>query len=153
MGSDNNQFIQNNQTQQDDSQSQQVDASPSHISTGSPESITTVVEQKSNPKSVEYGNESINKIIEQSETKPYQVELNPLPTIPVSGSNQTVKVKDPVTVAPLPIVFGYALPKQLRTPQQVLAMKNKKGDPSESKTWVVVLVDRLLKRHSQANAV
>ncbi len=73
----------------------------------------------------------------------------------MSNQNQIKKktqdlktVKEIEKIEPIkPSFFGYRVPKWANDFEYI--RKNKgKGDPSDSKTWTLFMVDRLLKKHS-----
>ena len=121
------------------------------ISVGSPESAPmspTVPE--SNNTSPEFGYEALKRIeqtpesisdAERKETAPQQRQQPKQQTKPVQKPQPIPQPKQQG-----PKVFGYNIPPALLNNFQAISRSRSKGSPKDSSTWVVMLLDRILRK-------
>jgi hypothetical protein len=96
---------------------------------------------------VEQKTENIQPIEAQpAETTPVTPQPAPAPAEPKPAAAPTM-VSVPEIKAQGPEFFGYRPPKWANDFEHVRGSKGK-GDASDSETWLLFLVDRLLKKHS-----
>jgi hypothetical protein len=138
-------FLQDGQDGSQPSQPQQ------YIRAGSPEApITIPVETQ--PAGPEQGMES-SESQEYGRENPEQVENKELKKVQ-NDNNEQVKrpLPKPVTVeAPQkgPQLYGYMVPPQIIKNFNLIRSRKLKGSPTASKTWLYVLLDRILKMHNK----
>lgn len=137
---------------QDPSQANQNQVQPQQVSYDSPESgPASVAAAESAPASVEYGYESIKKI-EQSqepeqgsaEKKEFSPPIKPSPPQTQQKKQQQAPPPQPAPAGPK--FFGYKVPPQFANNFQMIRKKKGKGNPNDARTWVYVLLDRILKK-------
>jgi hypothetical protein len=81
---------------------------------------------------------------EVKEIKPvYPQNKQNLPVAPVAGPAQPIK---PVQAAPK--FFGYMVSPQIANNYDVISSLKGKGDPKKSRTWIYMLLDRILKKQT-----
>lgn len=145
--------------QQDDQQwqaPQEEDASggnaPTQSNFGSPESAPIASPESSTAEPTpEYGYEKIQDIEASAEVDNAQPEKGE--TIPTQPEEKTEPAPTP-PVAPVaskptgPKFFGYPIPQSLTSNLEELKQKRGKGDLVDARTWMVVLLDRFLRKQN-----
>ncbi len=119
------------------------------ISVGSPEAPMSM-ESGESARPTEYGYEVLKKLesgqeaaLEAAEKKEDKRPDDPAQQQQVVRKEEKKEVK-PVGPQP-PKYFGYNIPTQIANNFSMIKRNKGKGDPNSSKTWVYVLLDRLLK--------
>ena len=103
----------------------------------------------------EYGYDIIKKIetraeqIERKEAKP-----QPQPGIPQAPKSVAQPQQPPVSAQPQlsPLkLFGYKISPLITNNYQLISSQKGKGDPNTARTWIYILLDRLLKKTTLMN--
>ncbi|MCA9383244.1 hypothetical protein KC909_02660 [Candidatus Dojkabacteria bacterium] len=122
------------------------------ISVGSPEAgPMTIAQPESNNASPEYGYEELKRLEQSPESIAGAERKEGTHQQPQQQQQiQTKTVQKPAPTPPPapqgPKVFGYSIPPSLLTNFQSVAKSKSKGNPKDSSTWVVMLLDRILKK-------
>ncbi|MBN1916233.1 hypothetical protein JW796_04630 [Candidatus Dojkabacteria bacterium] len=117
----------------------------------SPEISSGAVSVEAQPIAVEYGTEVQTSVeapeIKKAENKEkkQQQDKPEIPEKPVFIQ----KSKEPSTEYEAPALFGYVVPPKVMQEFKAIRNLKDKGAPDSAKTWLYVLLDRLLKMHSQ----
>jgi len=142
------------QPQYDPNTGQPIQPQRQTATVGSPETGPIQIEtspDSGTEQSTEYGHEAIRKIEQQPnpEQSAEQMEQRaaPRPQQPQQQKPQP-KPKKPSGPEP-PSFYGYKVPLNISTNPKLIAEKKGTGDPSDSRTWVYMFLDRLLKKQSQ----
>lgn len=132
------------------------------ISTGSPEGAPMPVAQPEAPsENIEYGYEAIRQIEQApeaggAETGKEAQESQPKPQQP-APSQQQPKKPEPIKVAPkpeetsIPKFYGYQIAPQFINNLGDLTNKKKVKDTHDANSWVVVLLERMLRKQQNTN--
>lgn len=127
---------------------------PISVHTGTPESAPVpVAPEASSEDNVEYGYEKLRQIenagieLEKIENKE---SLNQKPQDELQSEPQQ---PDPVALVPQvkpegPKIFGYYIPPNITSNLSNIRAKKGTGDPQDARTWIYVLLDRLLKKQT-----
>lgn len=124
---------------------------PVSVSTGSPESAPIPVAPEQSNQSVEYGYEKLKQLERASENL-QQIE-NKETRNPQNDDQQAEKAKMPVAQIPSakpqgPKIFGYHIPQAITTNITAIRERKGTGNPDDARTWIYVLLDKLLKRQT-----
>lgn len=130
---------------------------PVSVHTGTPESAPMpVAPEASTEDSVEYGYEKLKQIenggmeLEKIENKE-SLSQQPQDEIQTQPKQEVV-VPEPVpSPPPGPKIFGYQIPQSISSNLSSLRAKKGTGDPQEGRTWIYVLLDKLLKKQTYQN--
>lgn len=125
------------------------------ISVGGPEAPASMPVAEAAPKpNVEFGYEAIKKIeqgaenLKQIEHKEQLAKSQP-PQVPQNQVQAAKPVVNQPVVAPNAVkISGYKVAPQVASNLSYVSSQKGKGDPKQSRTWVVMLLDRLLKRQT-----
>ena len=122
------------------------------VSSGTPESAPIPVSTESPAENIEFGYEKLKQIentreeldkIENKETRQQQD--------PLEQQIEPRKPEMPVSAPPKPMgpkVFGYFIPPAITSNIQNIRQNKGSGDTRDAKTWIYVLLDRLLKKQT-----
>ncbi len=124
-----------------------------YIRAGSPEAPITVAVESQPTQSPEQGMESQ----ESQEFGKEDRELVENKEVKKTQNDNDEGVKKPVVVKPVtpevpqkgPQLYGYMVPPQIIKNFNLIRSRKLKGSPTASKTWLYVLLDRILKMHNQ----
>lgn len=124
---------------------------PISVSSGSPESSPAPMATEQLNQNVEYGYEKLQQIEKASENL-QQVENKEVRN-PQNDDQQAEKTQVPVSSLPPtkpqgPKIFGYHIPQSITTNIAAIRQNKGTGDPNDAKTWIYVLLDRLLKKQT-----
>jgi len=165
MQDNNNIQITNNQIQDNNTQSNITDgvndvvqvAQPAQpISVGTPEAPININsnQEVSKPESVEYGYESI-KNLENAPQPIESAERKEKPIAPKQKKQQSIQTKQPKPIKTVPVnrpkqpsFFGYKIPPQIANNTANIIAQKGKGDTAEARTWIYMLLDRLMKKQA-----
>jgi hypothetical protein len=121
-----------------------------YVSTGNPEAPVRAPAEAV-PAAPEYGNEAIRRIEQQMPNEggaEHKEIRQPVP-------QQPVPVQQPKPAAPpppagiTPKFYGYKVPPQLATNIQAIEAQAGKGDPDQAHTWLIIFLERLLRKQSE----
>jgi len=126
---------------------------PVSVHGGAPESAPTPVVTETPSENIEYGYERLRQI-ENTEAELEKVEnkeslnQNPQDKLKTETKPQDTPAPAPVAKPQGPKVFGYYIPPAITS--NLASIRNKKGtgDPQEARTWIFVLLDKLLKKQT-----
>lgn len=126
---------------------------PISVHTGTPESAPMpVAPEVSNEDSVEYGYEKLKQIenggmeLEKIENKE---SLSQQPQDEIQSQPKQEEVVEPTLSGPTgPKIFGYQIPQSITSNLSDLRARKGTGDPAEAKTWIYILLDKLLKKQT-----
>ena len=122
----------------------------STTTSGTPESAPIPISSENQTDNVEYGYEKLKQIenaglelekIEQKETLSRNV--NDVTARAKQVDQEVIPVKPPG-----PKIFGYFIPPAITSNIPNIRVRKGSGDPSDAKTWIYVLLDRLLKKQT-----
>ena len=103
------------------------------------------------PALTEYGYEALQQIENAGEQKAQNENREATPqAIPSSSSSRPIKkvVSEETTARKQPKFFGYNVPPKLANDFGLIKSKKGKGSPQKARTWILMLLDRLLKKQS-----
>lgn len=145
-------FNTNNLTQDQNqsigSDDQEEDTNEVGVSTGgfSPEVVSAPSQQVESQPQEESGYEQIRRIEKQAEDESGAEQQ---PVVKPTQPKQINEVKQAAKEAPQkeqPKYFGYTAPKRITSDKDYIESNVGKGDKKDSKTWLLVFLDRLLKK-------
>lgn len=144
-----------------DDQNQQNNQNPNpdpndqnYVSGGSIEAGPAMPQAEQAQERPEYGHEIIKRIETSAETALEQAERKESyqPDDPArqqayadDAAKKEKKSEDPVA----PQYYGYNIPPQIANNYEYVKASAGKGDPSQSRTWIFMLLDRMLKMRSR----
>jgi hypothetical protein len=126
---------------------------PISVPSGTPESAPIPISSEGQPENVEFGYEKL-KQIENAGLEIEKIEQKETLSRNVNDESETVaraKQDIPEVIPPIPAgpkIFGYFIPPTITSNIQSIRAKKGTGDPSEAKTWIYVLLDKLLKKQT-----
>lgn len=145
--------VQDPYTTPDDDQAQ----SPISVHIGTPESAPMpIAPEASTEDSVEYGYEKLKQIenggmeLEKIENKE-SLSQQPQDEIQTQPKQEVVVPEPAPSPPPGPKIFGYQIPQSISSNLSSLRAKKGTGDPQEGRTWIYVLLDKLLKKQTYQN--
>lgn len=126
---------------------------PVSVHGGTPESAPIPVVTETPGENIEYGYERLRQI-ENTEAELEKVEnkeslnQNSQDELKTETKPQDTPVPPPIVKPQGPKVFGYYIPPAITS--NLASIRNKKGtgDPQEARTWIFVLLDKLLKKQT-----
>ena len=136
-----------------DDSTAQVSSIPNASSfAGSPEAAPAPVAETVQ-ESIEYGYEAIKNIEQNAEKSSEQEVSEPKPDLP----DESMQAPEPPPIPSVPVApkpqgpkfFGYPIPPSMTSDLSALKKKKGKGETQEAKTWMMILLDRLLRKQSK----
>ena len=98
--------------------------------------------------------QEIQKLQENKPEKIHEAEVKEIkPVYPQNTQNaqaapQTMPVQPVKPVQAAPKFFGYMVSPQIANNYQTISALKGKGDPKKSRTWIYILLDRILKKQT-----
>lgn len=132
------------------------------INVGGPESFASPMNSAENPTKVsgpeqqeqqEFGYERIKKIEQQQDETLKDIERKDRKRVQADPKQQQQNNQQPrpVVSVPGPKFFGYRISPQTSSNISDLKDNKGKGDESDAKTWVYMLLDRMLKKQTYSS--
>ncbi|MEI7578988.1 MAG: hypothetical protein WCJ58_02985 [bacterium] len=133
-----------------------VPAPVAPISVGNPEGSVNVVRVEtaagSEPQQKEFGYDQIKRIEKQPDSN-QSGEKKEFSRPALQQNPQVPPIQAPKPVIPeikpkMPSFFGYRIPPHISKSYTVISKQKTQGDTREARTWIYMLLDRLLKKQT-----